>query len=218
VVTEPAARRPWGTLNRDQIVATAVEIARREGIGALSIRRLATEVGASRMALYRHIPDKQALLDLVANAVAERYLATENALTGPWPQRLQNLAYGIRRQLLAYPGLADLIIRRANDTPSGLRLAETILDTIAAAGLDDRGTAHYYLIFVDLVIGRAHREVHTDPTNPRRNESLLTTAAARPDLPRLRALTPYLRDATPEAIFDTEIGMLIEAIRRAATG
>jgi AcrR family transcriptional regulator len=193
------------------MIITAVDLARREGLDALSIRRLATEVGASRMALYRHIPDKQALLELVASAVAERYLATEEAISGPWPLRLRSLAHGMRRQLLAYPGLADLVIRRANDTPAGLRLAETILDTIAAAGLDDRTTAHFYLVFV-----RAHREIHADPTNPRRNASLLAAAEDHPDLPRLHALVPYLRDATPESVFDTEISMLIEAIKRAS--
>jgi AcrR family transcriptional regulator len=51
-------RRPWGGLGRAQIVDAAMEIARAEGIEALTIRRLATEVGASRMALYRHVPDQ----------------------------------------------------------------------------------------------------------------------------------------------------------------
>jgi len=164
------------------------------------------------MALYRHVRDKDDLLDLVANAVAERYIVTADTLSGPWPQRLRVLAHGMRDQLVAYTGFADLIMRRSNHTPGGLRLAETILDTIAAAGLDDRATAHYYLVFVDLVLGRAHREVHGDPTTPERNADLLDAAAGRTDLPRLRALRPYLRESTPGAIFETELDILIAAI------
>ncbi|MER7789945.1 TetR/AcrR family transcriptional regulator [Streptomyces sp. NPDC097640] len=207
-------RRAWGSLDRAHIVETAVALARREGMAALTIRRLAAEVGASRMALYRHIPDKDALLGLVADAVAESEVIPDEALNGPWQQRLRHLAHGMRRRLTAYPGLAELIVTRGNHGPGGLRLAETIVEIISEAGHDEPTTARYYLVFIDLVLGRAHREAaQGDPTTPRRNAALLDAAAERrADAPRLAALAPHLRAVTHDQVFETELDILIRAL------
>lgn len=190
-----------------------MDLARTEGIEALTIRRLATAVGASRMALYRHVPDKDALLDLVANAVAERHVIPPEALHGSWADRLRHLARRMRRQLLAYPGFAELIMTRSNHGPGGLRIAETILEILTDAGLDDEATARYYLVFLDIVLGRAHREAHSDPISPSRNAALFAAAAETGLAPRLRALTPLLSTGDPDAIFETEMDMLVRAVR-----
>ncbi|MFD8380757.1 TetR/AcrR family transcriptional regulator [Streptomyces sp. NPDC059679] len=212
-------RRAWGSLDRAHIVKTAVVLARGEGMAALTIRRLAAEVGASRMSLYRHIPDKDALLDLVADAVAESEVIPEEALSGPWQQRLRHLAHGMRRRLTAYPGLAELIVTRGNHGPGGLRLAETIVDILSEAGHDEPTTARYYLVFIDLVLGRAHREAahreaaQGDPTTPQRNAPLLDAAAERrADAPRLAALAPHLRAVTHDQVFETELDILIQSL------
>jgi AcrR family transcriptional regulator len=211
--TGAGERRAWGSLDRAHIVRAAVALARREGMAALTIRRLAAEVGASRMALYRHIPDKDALLGLVADAVAESEVIPEGALSGPWQQRLRHLAHGMRHRLTAYPGLAELIVTRGNHGPGGLRLAETIVEILSEAGHDEQTTARYYLVFIDLVLGRAHREAaQGDPTTPQRNAALLDAAERRADAPRLAALAPHLRAVTHDQVFETELDILIRAL------
>ncbi|UQS22943.1 TetR/AcrR family transcriptional regulator C-terminal domain-containing protein [Amycolatopsis thermalba] len=208
-------RRAWGSLEREQIVAAAVALARREGLDALTIRRLAAEVGASRMALYRHVPDKEALLGLVADAIAADHVRPAEAGDGPWPDRLRALAHGMRRELRAYPGFAELIMTRSNHGPGGLRLAETIAEILAAAGLDEPAQARFYLVFLDVVLGRAHREVHGDPTTPERNARIFEAAQAGSAAPTLKALVPHLRAATADEVFDTELDMLVGAIHAA---
>lgn len=199
------SRRAWGSLDRAQIVTAALDLAKREGVEALSIRRLAAEVGAARMALYRHVPDKDALLDLVANAVAEQEIISGTGADGPWPERLRSIARGMRRQALAYPGIIDLLMTRGNHGPAGLRLAQAILDAITEAGLDDEQTAYGYLAFVDIVLGRVHREIHGDPTSPGRNAGLLRAWQSR-------AVTDHLRAVTPDRMFEAELDMFIEAL------
>ncbi|MQA79685.1 MAG: TetR family transcriptional regulator [Streptosporangiales bacterium] len=210
------ARRQWGSLRQGQIVDAAVRLARTEGVAALTIRRLADEVGASRMALYRHVPSKDALLDLVANAVAERLAVPDVSVDSPWQDRLRQLAHAMRRELRALPDLAQLIMARGNHSPGGLHLAEAILATLTTADLDDAATARFYLVYVDLVLGRAHRELRGDPTSPSRNEALLAGAEHRPDAPRLRALAPRLRSADPDEVFETELDMFVAAVEHAA--
>jgi TetR/AcrR family transcriptional regulator, tetracycline repressor protein len=123
-------RRPWGSLNQEKIVSTALDLVRREGLDALSVRRLAAELGASRMALYRHVPNKQALVDLIGSRFTESELVPPEAREGPWQDRLRALAASIRRHLHAHPGLIDLLLRHGVTSPGRLALAEAILQTL----------------------------------------------------------------------------------------
>ncbi|MDA2811623.1 TetR/AcrR family transcriptional regulator C-terminal domain-containing protein [Nocardiopsis sp. RSe5-2] len=87
-VVSPAARAahraPPGRaapLSRERVVRAAIRIADAEGAGALTMRRIATELGVAAMSLYRHVPDKDTLMALMADAVF-----AENALPDPPPQ------------------------------------------------------------------------------------------------------------------------------------
>ncbi|MFG2776691.1 TetR/AcrR family transcriptional regulator [Streptomyces prunicolor] len=208
---------PWGTLNRDQIVAGALDIARDEGLEALSIRRLADRLGVSRMALYRHISDKDDLLDLVADAIADRDLPVPDADEGPWEERLRVLARAMRTQLLAYKGLTDLVVTRGNRGPSVLKLTEAILAILDDAGFDAHWAARYYQSVIDVLVGRVHRELHSTLTSPERAERMNAAAASHaPDsLPRLRTVGPHLRTVTAEEIYEAEIELLIGGLRSA---
>lgn len=199
----PPTRRRWGSLSRDRIVAAALELARREGVDGVTIRRLAGELGASRMAMYRHVPDKDTLLDLVLDAIAEELAVPTSVNPEAWPERLRLLVHRIRRQLLAYPGLAGLLLRRRDHGPGGHRVAEAVLGTLAEAGLDGRAATRYYLILMDVILGRVLREVHGDPT---------ALAHAGGNLPHLRAAAPHLRATTAEEILDAELDIIIRAI------
>ena len=205
-------RRAWGSLDRDQIVAAALAIARAEGLNALTIRRLAADLGASRMALYRHVTDKQALLDLVMNAIAEHDVVPPGIDEGPWQERLRLLADGMRRELASYPGVVEVLMTRADHGPGALGVVETILGILADAGLDEREATRCYLVFIDLVFGRLHRELYGAPIGEHRNASLLAIGRETGDFPRLRAAEPHLRAFSGEDVFQSELDMLIDAI------
>jgi AcrR family transcriptional regulator len=215
---EPPARerRPWGSISRAQIVAAALEITRRDGLDALTIRALAADLGVSRMALYRHVSGKDELVALVMDAIAAHDVVPPDLGTGPWPDRLRRIAGGMRRELGAYPGTIDALVTRGNHGPGALRLVETILATLADAGLDERAAVRYYLVFIDLVLGRMHREAHGDPIDQHRNASLGARAEDREGLPRLSAAAPHLREITTAEVFATELDMLIRAVEAEA--
>lgn len=105
----------------------------------------------------------------------------------------------------------------ANHGPGALHLVEAILAILADAGLDERQAARHYLVFIDLVLGRLHRELHGDPVSAHRTASLLALAEQAEDHPRLRAAEPHLRAVSSEEVFEAELDMLIEAIRTAAS-
>jgi len=211
-----APRRAWGSLTRAQIVAAGLRIAREEGMQALTIRRVAADAGASRMALYRHVADKDALVDLVMDAIAEHEIIPPGREDGPWPERLRLLATGIRRELATYPGLAEIMATRVHHGPGALRTVEATLRILTDAGLNERQAALYYMIFLDLVLGRIHREAHDDAAAHHRAASLNAPGRQAHDLTRLHATAPHLTEITDDHIFNTELDMLVQAITTAA--
>src|SRR6059036_795279 len=104
-MTQPATAtgRPRARLTRDQVAAAALELLDREGLEALSMRRLAEELGVGTMTLYGYFRSKNELLDAVVDAaVAER---GPFRFEGTWQEQIRRLMHGSRRRLGRHPGL-----------------------------------------------------------------------------------------------------------------
>ena len=107
-------------LTKDELFTVALAIADAEGLDALSMRRLATEVGVEAASLYHHLPNKDALLD----GVVVR-MRSEMCLPDPLPEDWKDLMLAVfaeyRRILAAHPNLTSLAGRRVETGPdSGL--------------------------------------------------------------------------------------------------
>lgn len=121
-------------LTRETLITTALDIVDREGLGALSMRRLGAELGVDPMAAYRHLPNKEALLDgVVEAAVTETDLATDPALD--WRGQLRQLVDSNLRAMLAHPNVVPLLAQRPLTTPRSLLLVERALEITSAAGI-----------------------------------------------------------------------------------
>jgi TetR/AcrR family transcriptional regulator, tetracycline repressor protein len=132
-----AARRPYGELDRVQVVAALYELARRVGVLGVTMAGLAAELGAAKPSVYYHVSGKQAALDLLAEAV----LATiPEPAPGPWDRRLVEL-YGAGRQaMLEVPGIATVLqtngngqVARRHDRLSRSLVSEAGLDASAVS-------------------------------------------------------------------------------------
>ncbi|WP_316528389.1 TetR/AcrR family transcriptional regulator C-terminal domain-containing protein [Kitasatospora brasiliensis] len=154
----PAPRRPAaeGGLTTDRIVAAAVEIADAEGLEALSMRRVAAELDAAAMSLYRHVPDKDGLVDLMMDRVfsAVSFSPAETAL--PWRARLELAARLLWDLFRAHPWLASaLSVTRPQPVANALPFGEWVLSTLVAEGLDVPTVFTAYLTLFNYVRGTA---------------------------------------------------------------
>jgi AcrR family transcriptional regulator len=131
----PPRDRSGEELSRERIAATALELVDREGLGALSMRRLAQEMGTGTMTLYGYVRDKDDLLDAVIDAAAAESPAW-GAGEGPWRERLATVMRELRRGLERHPALVQLRLRRPIMTPGALRGTEAGLQALVEAGLD----------------------------------------------------------------------------------
>jgi AcrR family transcriptional regulator len=109
-------------LSREQVLDAALDLVDRDGVAALSMRRLGAELGVEAMTLYHYLPNKDALLD----GIVERVMAqADTTLTsGPWDRALTDYARSLRATLLRHPGAALIVATRPAVTPETLRAAE----------------------------------------------------------------------------------------------
>jgi AcrR family transcriptional regulator len=128
----PAAGPRRGALDLGRIVAAAVAIADAEGLDAVSMRRVASKVGSGPMSLYRHVPDKDALVLLMIDAaLAEQDDREASPPSGDWRADLRLLADLTWKVMRRHPWLPEAMISRPPLTPrgvAGLEWALSIFD------------------------------------------------------------------------------------------
>jgi TetR/AcrR family tetracycline transcriptional repressor len=124
-----------GTLSRDRIVSTAVELIDREGIPALTMRHLAAQLGCEAMSLYKHVPDKQRLLHLVTDAILEEFRRPART---DWRTEIESVAGELRRVALAHPNAFSLIVEQLPNSRTGLAPVNALLEALRTTGLGER--------------------------------------------------------------------------------
>lgn len=115
------------------IVKSAIRLADREGLGALSMRRLGTELGVEAMALYHHFPNKDALLDAVVGEIVAEATAADPQ-DGDWRAALRGYGLAFFASLTAHPHLVPLILSRPAVTSGNLAVVEKLVASICEAG------------------------------------------------------------------------------------
>lgn len=124
-------------LTRTLLAKTALAIADRDGLSCLSMRTLGAELSVDPKAAYRHLPNKEALLDGVVEAViSEIDLKVDAAL--PWGEQIRQLAWSSLRTLLAHPNVTPLLAQRPLATAGSLDLVEKAYAIMTGAGVSLR--------------------------------------------------------------------------------
>jgi AcrR family transcriptional regulator len=134
---EPTRRPAPAPLSREGIVRTALAIADAEGLDAVTLRRVASELGAGPMRLYGFLSTKEELLDLMVDAVYAEALAGSGAVT-PWRREVDRLAQAMRKTGLRRLWFTALLGGRPHQGPNALAYLEAMLAALnTAAHLND---------------------------------------------------------------------------------
>ncbi|MDH5615433.1 MAG: TetR/AcrR family transcriptional regulator C-terminal domain-containing protein [Acidimicrobiia bacterium] len=165
------------TLDRSQVVAEALHLVNQEGFDRLTMRNLAARLGVVPMALYRHVTNKEELIDAVFELALSDIKLPDPDLT--WRPGLDALARAIRELLLEHPPLAVEVVGRPTLGPASLRIAEYGYRVMRTSGFSDIDTNGGINTLVTYVIGFTALEV------PRRHS---VGANPPPDLSKLQSL------------------------------
>jgi AcrR family transcriptional regulator len=145
-------RRSRSRLDRESIITAACAVVDREGLDAMTMRRLGTELGADPTAVYRHFASKQELLAAVADRLFNEFRA-EVELTGDWRSNLRAILERGFDLYRAHPAMAVELARQPEDTATLTRLADGIIHELRAAGLGNADAARTYHSLVDVIVG-----------------------------------------------------------------
>ena len=131
---------PRQRLNRERVLLAAVDLADAEGLDALSMRRLADHLGVVPMALYKHVANKDELVDGMLDVVVGSIVAPPQDL--PWRAALRARVMAAREAVLRHPWARRALESRASPTPVALDHLESLTATLLAGGCSPDLTHH----------------------------------------------------------------------------
>src|SRR5262249_16559304 len=146
---EPERRRT--ALTREAIVTAAIALADADGLAAVSIRKVAAELGARTMSLYSYIDSKEDLLDLMVDEVNAELLI-DGGPPADWREAISMIAHGMRANVRRHPWSVELLRRHPRVGPNSLRQAEQSLVAVKPLGLDPRSATWVLSLIYDYVI------------------------------------------------------------------
>lgn len=204
-------RGRYGRLNRERVLAAALELVDREGLSALSMRRLGAELGVEAMALYRYATSKDALLDGLVEALYLELAERLDAEPGPsaeadaaaWRAELHRIARTTYDICLAHPQAVPLLATRMLAVPLArrplavLRDHERVLALLREAGLDDVRASAVFRAFTAWLLGYVSVELQPMVDNPDEQEPAFRLGLHRmpsQELPRLRETAAALAE------------------------
>lgn len=169
----PRRRRPAkAPLTREAIVDAAMRVVDREGAAALSMRRVAEELGTGPASLYWHVANKDALINLIIDRVAgEIHLPEPDP--DRWQEQLRDWLLEVRKAFDRHPGVAALTLGRVPVGPNLVRFTEWTLSLLRGAGIPDR-IAAFSGDLLALYLGATAYEATLAPTTSPTGEPLST--------------------------------------------
>ena len=213
-----------GKITRDVILAAALEIIDADGADGLSMRRLARALGRDPMILYRHAPNKAALLDGVAETVLAQL--TVDPADPDWAAQLRTVARDYRRLALAHPHVVPLLVTRPLATPLALRPRgtlrplEDILTLLTRAGFSGPDALHIYRALFGFLHGHVLNELQELVDNPEETDDLLRLGLHRlpiGEFPLLRSLAPVLAAYDGAAELERGLDILLTGLTATLT-
>lgn len=202
---------PPPQLSRERILDGALRLIGRDGLSALSMRRLAQELDVWPMAVYHYFRDKGELLDAVAASTAGSV-----PLPSPgdsWRERLRELLRGAHEAMARDPAGMGGSLARAFLTPEGLRLSEAGLAILREAGLDRREAAGAWRALWSYAYGFAMFQLAPTPDQARRRVRTAIAGLDDDEFPALLDAAGEVAAAMADAAeFDHGLDRLLDGI------
>jgi AcrR family transcriptional regulator len=152
---DPSAE-PRLPLTRERVLATAVALADRGGIGSLSMRKLAQELGVEAMSLYHHVANKDDILDGLVDVVFSEIDLPSGEES--WRAAMRRRAISAREALRRHPWATGLMESRPTPGAANLRHHDAVLGVLRGAGFPVELAAHAYSLLDSYIYGFALQE------------------------------------------------------------
>jgi AcrR family transcriptional regulator len=143
---------PWGTINREQIIDAAERAVRSGAYQQMTIRSLAADLGASPMALYHHVRDKDDLLDELVDRLLARAWKPK-ADPADWRQWIGEAAGRLRHLLVTQPAALHVYLAHPVTSPAALARMDSVMAVLRRALGDEQAAQRAYAAIHTYTIG-----------------------------------------------------------------
>ncbi len=197
-------------LSRRRILEAAVRFVDREGLEALSMRKLGSELRVEAMSLYNHVPSKDALLDgMVEVLLGGLEVPPEDE---GWERRIRESYRAFRRLAHEHPNVFPLLVARPPDTMDGVWLVEEFLETLRGAGFDPETALYAFRALSSYASGYAMAEIRGFAMEPA-GTRLGALALPPNDFPRIHELDARLQKVDHDAEFEFGLDLIISGLK-----
>jgi len=210
----PEVRFRKGSLSRAQIVEAALRLAEHEPIEALTVRSIASELGASAMALYTHFANKDELLDGMRAAITDHAFRFTRKHT--WSDLLEAIARGALETLRAHPHWLPLLLRPSRPGETAIQALNQLIELMQADGLPAETALHAYVAAASCGLGLALME-RTTADAAKRLAMLDAAVRNQPRYASVAAVGRIVEKSRFDEAFNLAIGSLLAELRRKAT-
>jgi AcrR family transcriptional regulator len=181
-------------LIRDEALKVALELINREGLAALTLRRLATELGVGSATVHSTFGGKEPLLQALADTVFAVLPDTENLTADKPEDALIQYLTAAHRMLVSQPAIAQLTVIRRMHNRNLFRAQETILELLRECGLDGQIAWDAYDALTNYLFGFSLNRISRQDFDRRQVISELPAE----EFPAVRSIGPYFDQREPE--------------------
>lgn len=203
-------------LSRDRILATAVRLADREGLEAVTMRRLGQALGVEAMSLYKHVANKDAILDGLLERVLSEVELPQSG--GDWEAELRRAATSMHDALARHPWACGLVMAPAsspNALGARIRYIEALLRTLREAGFTPLQAFYGYHAFDSHAVGFTMWELgHAVPDPDNAVVEQLMRQIEGGEYPYLLEHARQHDTDHPQSSFEFGLNLIFDGLRR----
>jgi TetR/AcrR family tetracycline transcriptional repressor len=192
-------------LSREAVLRAAVDLVDREGLEALSMRRLGGAVGIHATSLYNHVEDKEALLDGIIEVVLDEVAAEPGA---DWKESLRVLAQGFREVSKRHPRVVRVFANRTLASPAWRRSVEDTLAALREGGFGEEEAVNAYRVFWAYLSGYVFAELRLEEAPELRD---YLAQLPQDEFPAMHALGPQLAATDRDREYELGVELLLDA-------
>jgi AcrR family transcriptional regulator len=196
-------------LRKDRILHAAVDLADREGLGALTMRRLGAELGVEAMSLYKHVTNKEGILDGVVEVVIGEIEVPRGETD--WKEAMRLRAVSARQVLSRHSWAIGLLENRGAMGPTVMRYVNAILGSLRSAGFSVEDAAHAFWLLDSYVYGHV---IHEASVSSRPDEASVLEETSMDEFPHLAEVAEDAARSTYSVDREFEFGLelILEAL------
>jgi AcrR family transcriptional regulator len=194
------------------VVRSAATLADREGLDALTMRRLGSELGVEAMSLYKHVPSKDQLLDDLVELVFGEIEVPESAGTDDWKHAMRVRARSARAVLGRHAWAIGLLESRGVKGSASAGYVDATLGALRSGGFSIENAAHAFWLLDSFVYGHVLQEVSTAAQERRTLESPATVGRHLAEL----VATARAGQFSPDGEFDFGLELILTGLEQFA--